>query len=152
MQSEDKVCVRKAGVNECFDTAGFEQMVTEYRQTAFPEMKAQLPKREDYLHLEATGNFFVFAAFADGKIVGFVTLIKQYYPHSGAAFMMVESIFACKEYRRYGTGQKLIEAAKACAKQENALGLMLGAPYGSRLAEVYMHKFKPMNIVFWCEV
>lgn len=152
MQSEDEVILKKVSVAECFASEGFMEMVSEYRDTAFSEMQAQLPKQEDYQRLEDTGNFFVFAVYVNKKIVGFTSLIKQYYPHSGTCFMTVESIFACKAYRHLSVGTMLINAAKDCARREKALGLMFGAPYGSRLAEVYMRKFKPLNVVFWCEV
>lgn len=152
MQVEDKIILKRVSVTETFESNGFTEMVSEYVQTAFPEMQAQMPKQEDYLHLEASGNLFVFAVYVNEKIVGFTSLIKQYYPHSRSNVILVESIFACKAYRYLQVGTMLIKAAKDCAKQENAIGLMFGAPYASRLAKVYMRKFKPLNIVFWCEV
>ena len=86
------------------------------------------------------------------KCVGFVGVVKIYDPHANACFAYCDSIFCLPSYRRQGGGKMLIDEAKRLAKILDADGLIMSAPYGSRLAKVYERTLKPLDVTFWLDL
>lgn len=105
---------------------------------------------ELYHRMEATGTFFVLGAYRNGEMVGFVNFIVTVLPHYGVKVATTESIFVAREFRRTGAGVKLIrEMEKICAEL-GAVGVLVSAPSGGRLAEVMPGlKYRETNQIFF---
>lgn len=105
---------------------------------------------ELYRQMEATGAFHVLAAYQNGELAGFLNFLVTVLPHYGAKVATTESIFVAREFRRTGAGVRLIrEMEKICAEL-GAVGVLVSAPSGGRLAEVMPGlKYRETNQIFF---
>lgn len=89
---------------------------------------------ELYRRMEATGAFHVLGAFKDDELIGFLSFLVTVLPHYGALVATTESIFVAAEHRSTGAGTRLLrEMERQCARM-GAVGMLVAAPHGSRLA------------------
>ncbi|WP_340152012.1 GNAT family N-acetyltransferase [uncultured Sneathiella sp.] len=91
---------------------------------------------EQYKALELTGAFHVFGAFSGDRMIGFLGLLISVIPHYGAMVATTESFFVDPDKRQSGAGIKLLRIAEAVAKDLGAVGLLVSAPFGGKLADV----------------
>jgi len=99
-----------------------------------PGMPEPAPDYELYQAMEDAGSLQAFGAYADGRLVGFLILIVSPIPHYSVMLATTESIFVLPDYRKYGTGRRLLEAAEEYAKERGCHGIGVTAPRGGRLA------------------
>jgi GNAT superfamily N-acetyltransferase len=124
-------------VSAIWDDPYFESLVEEYAQeSAIDGLPHPSAKRESYEQLEAAGLITPMAAYANGRLVGFVGIFMPIVPHYDARIATLESFFVGAAYRKSGAGLKLLRAAEHFAKENNAVGLLVSVPSGGRLAEV----------------
>lgn len=103
-----------------------------------------------YRRMESTGTFHVLGAYHGGELVGFLNFIVTVLPHYGAKVATTESIFVANEFRRTGAGVKLIREMERLAGDMGALGVLVSAPAGKRLADVMPGlKYRQTNQVFF---
>jgi GNAT superfamily N-acetyltransferase len=111
-------------------------LVAEYAAEAkSPELPAAQPQWEQYAALEQAGLFNIIAAREDGRLVGFVSVLRSSLPHYGGPISVVESVFVRADRRRTGAGRALIRAAEALAALHGT-GLLITAPAGSALERI----------------
>lgn len=104
--------------------------------------------RKTYEQLNKTNNLIYIRVKDDLRVVGFA--VVEVYPHSHFDFNVsaINSIFLMEEYRRHGTGKKLLEFCFKCAKEAGAKAFYLIAPHGSKLEKVYQREFIQTDSLF----
>jgi GNAT superfamily N-acetyltransferase len=100
--------------------------------------------------MEISGNFHIIAAYMNGELVGFLTMVVSVLPHSGKKFGTMESYFVAQKHRKHGPGLDLLRAAEWLAQACGAIGLLITAPKGGKLARVMPRaKYKHTHEVFF---
>jgi GNAT superfamily N-acetyltransferase len=103
-----------------------------------------------YKHMEMLGHFHMIGAYVSGELVGFLTMVDTVLPHYGKRVATVESYFLTQAHRRGGPGLDLLRAAEWLAKELGAVGILVSAPHGGKLARVMPRaKYKHTNEVFF---
>jgi GNAT superfamily N-acetyltransferase len=143
--------VRRVSLSTLIDDTRFQTLVDEYTsESSIKDMPPINWQRHMYEQLEAIGIFRVLAAYEGDKLIGFMTLLTTVLPHYGALTATTESVFVEAEHRSGGAGLKLIRAAEGWAKELGAVGLLLSAPYGGRLADIGPRiGYQQTNVVFF---
>lgn len=113
-------------------------LLAEYRaESAVEEFKATAaPQWGTYAQLEAMGMLRVLCAFDGPQLVGFASVLASVLPHFGVLMASTESYFVASAARHTGAGLALLRQVQAVAREVGAVGLMVSAPEGSRLARV----------------
>lgn len=86
-------------------------------------------------------HYWTFVAVVDEKVVGYIGLTKNYFWEQDGHFIRIQALVVDKELRRFGIGQKLIEAAETIARQINAKIIVLNC--GNRDERQSAHQFYP---------
>lgn len=103
-----------------------------------------------YRQMEASGAFHVLGAYQNGELVGFLNFLVTVLPHYGAKVATTESIFVAQEFRRTGAGVKLIREMEKISAELGAVGALVSAPFGGRLADVMPGlKYRQTNQIFF---
>lgn len=130
-------------VNECswLMISAYSELPALLDEYAQESSIAGLPKAKPdelgYLRMERSGIASIVAATVDGALVGFITVLVAPNPHYGGAKIGVsESFFVGQAHRKSGAGLLLRKKAEEIAKRKGALGLILSAPVGGKLARV----------------
>ena len=96
-----------------------------------------------YYKMEEQGLVTVLAAFDDGELLGFVSVLVT-------VVASTESFFVAAKHRHTGAGLRLLRAAEKLAVAKGAVGMLVSAPSGSRLAEVAPRSgYEESNRVFF---
>lgn len=107
-------------------------------------------KKEMYKDLEKAGALQTIAAYSGDTLVGFITVLAPIMPHYSVRVAVGESFFVAKEWRKTGSGLKLLRAAEGYAKESGAYGLLISTPFGGNLAQVMPHVgYSETNRVFF---
>ena len=143
--------IRQVSCKELYSDDKFNELIKEYEVEClvdgFPAADLQLNM---YRMMELGGNFHLIAAYINDELVGFVTMIVNVLPHSGKLFGSVESYFVGQNHRKHGPGLDLLHAVEWLAKQCGAVGLLVTAPKGGKLARVMPRaKYKQTHEVFF---
>lgn len=144
--------VRKCSVLEFGAYVQLPEVVAEY---AMESSIADLPPpgyhEAHYLRLERAGVAQVIVATVDGELVGFVIVLVNTNPHYDAKLAVFESFFVREAYRKTGAGLKLRQAAEQHATEQGAIGFLISAPSGSKLARVMERdkRYRETNRVFF---
>ena len=91
---------------------------------------------EMYKKLGSMGIMQCLAAKDGDELVGFMVLLATVVPHYSKMVVTTESLFVGKSHRKGGAGMKLIKEAEAFAVKKGAVGILLSAPEGERLADI----------------
>jgi GNAT superfamily N-acetyltransferase len=124
-------------------------LIAEYEAEAkSPELPDAQPQWEQYAALEQAGALDIIAAYENGRLIGFVAILRASLPHYGGAVSIIESIFVTANRRRTGAGRALIRAAEATAAHYGT-SLLVTAQAGSAL-EVVLPRlgYRHSNTVF----
>jgi len=143
--------IRQVSVDDFFDDPETDRLLQLYAaECAIDDMPRPVPHVMSYKALEASGALHAFAAYVDGKMVGFIAVIIPILPHYSVKTAATESFFVDPEHRSGGLGLKIIAYIERYAKEQGAAGLLISAPAGSRL-EKMMSRFdyKHTNTVFF---
>lgn len=148
------VTLSQISISEFFDDPSAEALLAEYAdECALAGLPPPVPHRDIYLALERAGVVSMFGARVDGVLVGFIVLLTSMNPHYSVVLGAVESFFVAAAHRKSGAGVKLLREARRAAKDRGAVGLLVSAPFGGKLAAVLKRskRFDLTNEVF-CEV
>jgi len=125
----------------------FDAYAAEAKNKDLPPHK---PNLQAYEQMEKSGILHVFGAYHGADLVGFVTMLVTIMPHYNMRMATVESFFVDGDYRKGGTGQKLLDSAEAYAKLIDAPALFVCAPVGGRLADALpLMGYRETNRVFF---
>lgn len=141
--------VRPISADELTSRPEFAALVQEYEQEA---KGAGLPasniRPESYRSLEAVGALHVFAAFLDGTLIGFISIVASKALHFHRVLPVSESWFVTRSARGTLAGLKLLRAAEEKAEALSDLGLRVSVPAGSGLDRLLVHEgYVVTNIV-----
>lgn len=115
----------------------FLELVKQYQHESLVEGIPEANLQFDmYKALESAGKFFIFCAYIEDELIGFITLVTNVIPHNGKMFGGIESYFVMKDHRKSGAGFELLRAAEKCAEAKGAVGVILSAPAGGKLSRV----------------
>mgnify|MGYP003625260170 CR=1 FL=1 len=98
-----------------------------------PAPNCQIPM---YKALEAAGVIHILGSYNGDELTGFISLVITTIPHYGAVVAHTESYFVCAAHRKTGAGLALLRAAERFSAHKGAVGLLVSAPLGGKLAEV----------------
>ncbi len=104
-----------------------------------------------YEMYEKTGTFKVWGAYVGDVLVGFIDIFFYKLPHYGKVFVMVESYFVAKEYRKTGAATKLRHVVEDYAKEVGAVALLFPAAIGTDEEKVMslLADYKPTKAIFY---
>ncbi len=129
--------VRKATVAEIAGADNLSELAAEYAaESLIDGMPAPATKWETYRALEAAGALHVFAAIADDKLVGFISILAPEMPRYGVAVAVSESFFVLKAHRHTLAGLRLLKAAEDKARELGSPVLLVSAPFEGKLFHV----------------
>lgn len=105
-----------------------------------------------YKSICRTENLKFIRAVYNGEVVGFSVIEIYPHPHFDYLLAMQNSLFMMKEFRVNGNGRMLIDFTAMIAKSYGAKGLVLTAPFGSRLERVFQRHYRQTDSVFMREL
>lgn len=143
--------IRQITVDEFFDDRATDELLKQYAdECAIDGMPRPFPHAGSYHALESTGSFFIFGAFVDSELVGFMTVVMPILPHYSVRTATMESFFVSPKHRNGGTGIKLIKHVEAFATEQGAVGFLISAPAGGRLEKLLSRfDYRHTNTVFF---
>jgi GNAT superfamily N-acetyltransferase len=150
LSGADVIIVRKSSVQEITHNPNFEAVAEEYRaECAHAGLPDPQEKLSLYFTLESSGVFHPYAAFKDGRLIGFMALFTAKIPHYGYAMAVTESLFVAAAERHTGAGTRLIRAAERHARAVGCPAILITAPVSGKLSQVLPKmKYAPTNTVF----
>lgn len=131
------ICVKSCAADEILCAPNLPELITEYgAESSIAGIGAPNFQPDMYRAMWQSGLLSFFGAFEDGVLQGFLLLLVNTLPHYGVRIGVVESFFVAATARDTGAGIKLRAMAEDEAKVRDAVGMLISAPVGSRLAEV----------------
>lgn len=129
--------VRPCSVAEFFAHPDAPALLAEYAaESSIDGLPTPKPHADTYYLLEHSGRMHVFASYDGERMTGFLVLLCSLNPHYSAMLGVVESFFVASAHRKGGAGAALRREAKRAARDLGAVGLLVVAPFGGRLAHV----------------
>lgn len=129
--------IRTCSAEEILSAPNLPELLAEYgTESSIPGIGAPNFQPDMYRMLETSGSLVPIGAFDNGQLIGFVSLLVNVLPHYGVRVGVIESFFVAKAARDTGAGIKLRAVAEAESKARGAVGLLISAPTGGRLAAV----------------
>lgn len=152
--SESEIVIRECAVDDVRCAANIDAIMAEYAIESsiagMPEAQAQWGL---YANLEASGVLHVLGAFQGGNLAGALFMLVAVLPHYGAKVASTESFFVPAAMRKGGAGAILLREAERIAKELGAVGFLMSAPLGGRLAKAApLLGFRETNRVFFKEL
>ena len=149
-----EIQIKRSTVSEVEDYPEFPALVAEYAaESANEALGAVNPQMDTYRGMEAVGLLHVLSACLDDHLIGFLFLLTPVLPHFGRCAGVAESYFVASAHRKSGAGLRLLRAAEGIARDAGAVGLMVSAPEGGRLAQVMPGVgYRPASTVFFKEL
>lgn len=144
--------IRRCTTSEILEAT---ELLAEYAsESSIDGMPTPKAKILTYKRLEFEGSIVCFGAFCNDKLVGFVSILMSILPHYSAPAAIVESIFVSSKHRAGCIGGRLLKAAENHAKNSNASGLLISAPFGGNLAKLLekTKSYRTTNLIFFKRV
>lgn len=144
--------IRVATLDELLQHKDFEGLVAAYaEECAMAGMPPPKPDLDMYARLEAAGLLRVIMAERGDEMLGFAVVLISTIPHYSQVLGVTESIFVAQKARTGGTGWRLVKKIEQVVAAEGAIGLLVSAPVGGRLAGVMFAapEYRHTNVVFF---
>lgn len=151
----EPVTIKRCTLEEVEAAPNLPALLAEYgAESAIEGLGSQNMQGDTYRALEAAGLLRIVGAWLDGELIGFIAVLVSVLPHYGKRVGVSESYFVAPAHRKTGAGLLLLKEAERMALEDGAMGFLLSAPLGSRLASVlpargYRHTnqvfFKPLG-------
>jgi GNAT superfamily N-acetyltransferase len=143
--------IRQVSVDDFFDDPETDRLLSDYaNECSIAGMPRPIPHAGSYHALESTGAFFIFGAYIDGKLIGFMSVVMPILPHYSVRTATMESFFVSPNHRKGGTGLKLIKHVEVFSAEQGAVGLLITAPADSRLEKMLSRfDYRHTNTVFF---
>lgn len=106
------------------------------------------PQWETYSQLERAGKLQAFAAFVDGRIVGFAGVLVAVIPHYGVKAATVESLFVGKAYRSSGAGTRLMRVVEDYSASSGCRAILYSVPAQGQLETLLDGRCARTNAIF----
>lgn len=128
-------------------------LISEYAdECAIAGMPRPNPSKQIYEQLEQAGMIHCFGAYKDESMIGFATLLVSMLPHYSRVTAITESLFVASKHRNSMAGIKLINTVIKQARRMQAVGVLVSAPTGGKLAKLLerMNLKKTNEVFFKC--
>lgn len=138
-------------LDDLFQAPNWPDLLAEYAaESAIDGLGAPNPQNDTYHALEQAGALKVVCARLDGELVGFITVLLSVLPHFGRLVGICESYFVAARHRRSGAGLLILLEAERIALEAGAVGFLVSAPLGGRLAGVLQRRgYEPASTVYF---
>lgn len=146
--------IKQVTLKQLTDDPKFAELIEEYAdESAIADMPRPNYQLGMYKQMELIGQYHLLAAYVEGELVGFLTMVVAVLPHYGKRVATAESYFVTQSQRKGGPGLDLLRAAEWLAKALGAVGILVSAPHGGKLARVMPKaKYKHTNEIFFKEL
>jgi len=146
-----QIAITSCTVDEFAQARNLDVLFAAYqRESSIPGLGPCNVQLDKYRQLEAAGALHTFVAYRGPDLVGFLSMIVTVLPHYGALVATTESFFVAEDARAGGTGMKLLRRAEDHARGLGAVGLLVSAPHGGRLAKIMPRAgYQETNRVFF---
>lgn len=144
--------VRKCSFLEFGAFRQLPELVAEYAQeSSIAGLPTPTYHEAHYLRLERAGVAQLLVATLDDALIGFAIALVNVNPHYDQVLGVFESFFVAKAHRKSGAGLKLRKAAEQHAAERGAIGFLIPAPKGGKLARVLERDkaYRETNRVFF---
>lgn len=144
--------IKQCSIIDLFVREDFHSLVKEYlAESSVKELGEYNVTVDMYIPLHNSGKFFVWGAFIEDELIGFVNVISLAMPHHGKLISTIESIFVAKQHRNTGAGVKFMRIVDEHAKNIGAVGVVYNAPIHGSLVEYLENsdKFVETSRVFF---
>lgn len=129
--------IKQCTVDEFFAHPGVRELIAEYAvESSIAGMPTPRPNEGQYRVLIEAGFAHALVAVEGDDMLGFLVLLVSLNPHYSAVIGVVESFFVASARRKSGAGLRLLREAEHLAQSRGAVGFLVSAPFGGRLAEV----------------
>jgi len=151
MPGMDQLTVRRCTVADLAQSPEFGALADEYesegKRADIGPCRLQM---DMYSGLEAAGIMKFAGAWADGELIGLVSVGGAKVPHYDNPIATTESYFVRPHARHTGAGKLLLNQAEDMAMEFGAFGLFVSAPMGGRLSVVLPRTgYQQTNEVFF---
>ena len=142
--------IRKIKIEEILYSPDGREMFLNYALDSKNSLTPDVNLDNDmYVKFEEVGALDCVGAYDGDKLVGFITGITSIIPHYSKPATTIESFYVVKQYRKGGTGKKLLEELTEFAKQRGSTNIFMTALIGSDLEKVApYYGFTPTNIAY----
>lgn len=149
-----QITITSVTVDQFAQARNLDTLFAAYKQeSSIPGLGACNVRMDLYRQIEATGALHTFAAYRGDDLVGFLSMVVTVLPHYGALVATTESFYVAQDARAGGTGIKLLRHAEQHARRLGAVGLLVSAPHGGRLAKIMPRAgYQETNRVFFREL
>lgn len=147
--------IRRISVDDLRFAQGVKALLREYAaECSIHGLPSPKPEWLTYARLEFHGAMQVLGAYHDDALVGFCTVLVSLSPHYSALIAVTESLFVGASHRHTGAGLALLREAEAVARERQAVGMLVSAPFGGALAAVLesSRNFRETNRAFFREL
>lgn len=147
----NNVTLKRCALDELTAAPNWTAMLDEYStESAIDGLGSQDMQGETYKVIERAGLLHIVGAYLGAELIGFIGVLCSVLPHYGKKVGISESYFVAAAHRKTGAGLMLLKEAEKIAGEEGALGFLLSAPLGGRLASVLPAKgYAQTNEVFY---
>ena len=127
--------IRKIPIAMVREHGGY--LIKEYaNESSIDGLPAPDPAWNMYDAMEQNGFMHTYGVFVDDVMVGFLIMLVAANPHYNRLLATTESFYVHPDYRNHGRGMKLLRHAEEEATKLGAIGFLVSAPAGGRLAKV----------------
>ena len=128
---------RRCSIADLESAPNFADLIHEYgAESSIPGIGKPAPRMDIYHRMDATGMLHTIGVFDGEMLAGFAVAVSTVLPHYGVQIATCESLFVGQAWRKQGAGTELLRAVEKLAQESGAVGLLLIAPLGGKLARV----------------
>lgn len=129
--------IKRCTLAEIEDAPNLQALLAEYGvESSIDGLGGQNMQGETYKALESTGLLHIVGAWVGDELAGFIAVLDYILPHYGKRVCASESYFVASAHRKSGAGVLLRQEAERFGEEQGAVGMLMSAPVGGRLAAV----------------
>lgn len=147
--------IKRCTLDDLVTAPNWAALLDEYgAESAMDGLGAQNMQLDTYRAMEASGVLYMVGAWVNDELAGFISALISPLPHYGKLICISESFFVAPAHRKSGAGTLLRREIECIGEENGAVGVLMTAPKGGRLAKVlplcgYRHTndvfFKPLG-------
>jgi len=144
------ILIKPISITQIQAASNIDALLDAYAQeSALSVMPEPLPDWDGYAAMEESGGIIAHGVYAGDTLVGFMVIMMCYAAQYSASIGNTMAIFVLPEYRKFGTGKKLVDSVAEAAFSHGMAALAIGAPSESRLAKAAESMgFKETNRIY----
>lgn len=151
----EQAIIKRCTLDDLVVAPNWSSLLDEYSaESAMDGLGSQNMQLDTYRAMEASGVLHMVGAWIGDELVGVISAVISPLPHYGKLICIGESFFVASAHRKSGAGTLLRREIECIGEESGAVGVLMTAPKGGRLAKVlplcgYRHTnevfFKPLG-------